>query len=272
MKNIITFTMFTLRETFSKKIVITFAAISTFVLLCFALFFTFVSLDNMINMGDSSQGQQNLIEDIFYFIKMGLVIPLFGGGLFLAIFSASGLIPSMLEKGTAELILSKPISRMQLILGRYFGGILMVLLNIAYLIFFLWILLGIKFGMWELDFLLTIFTVTYAFATLYSLIILLGILNRGSIFAMMISYLIFFVLSPILAARDTITLFASSDTLSFILEILYYIVPQTSDLGELTTDIAAGGGMGNPDSFFISAIFIILTLGLSIFIFSKKDY
>jgi ABC-type transport system involved in multi-copper enzyme maturation permease subunit len=226
----------------------------------------------MINIGNSGQGAQDLIEDLFHFIKMGLVIPLYGGGLFLAIFSASGLIPSMLEKGTAELIISKPISRPELILGRFFGGILMVLLNIAYLIFFLWILFGIKFGLWEPDFLLTIFTITYAFATLYSLIILIGILTRSSIFAMMISYLIFFVLSPLLAARDTITLFAKSDAFSFILDILYYIIPQTSDLGELTTDLAAGGGMGNAGSFYISAVFIILTLGLSIFIFNKKDY
>jgi ABC-type transport system involved in multi-copper enzyme maturation permease subunit len=88
----------------------------------------------------------------------------------------------------------------------------------------------------------------------------------------MISYLIFFILSPILAARDTITLFAKSKAVSIVLDILYYIIPQTSDLGEVTTDLAAGGGMGNPESIYISAVFIILTLGLSIFIFSKKDY
>jgi ABC-type transport system involved in multi-copper enzyme maturation permease subunit len=272
MKNIIIFTLFTLREAFSKKIVITFAAISTFVLLCFAVFFSVVGIDDLVGLDSSGRDARGMVEDIFNFIKMAIVLPLYGGGLFLSIFSASGFIPSMLEKGNAELILSKPLSRMELIIGKFFGGILMVFLNIAYLIVALWILLAIKFGIWAPDFLLTIFTITYAFATLYSLIILIGILTRSSIFAMMISYLIFFILSPVLAARDTITLFTKSEAVSFILDILYYIIPQTSDLGELTTDLAAGGGMGNPDSLYISAIFIILTLGLSIFIFSKKDY
>jgi hypothetical protein len=89
---------------------------------------------------------------------------------------------------------------------------------------------------------------------------------------MMISYVIFFILSPILAARDTITLFTDSKAVSVVMDILYYIIPQTSDLGEITTDIAAGGGIMGPDSLYVSTVFIILTLGLSIIIFSKKDY
>lgn len=272
MKNILIFTLYTLREAFSKKIVITFAAISTFILLGFIIFFTTVNIEDMMSMGNSGQNAGNVMEDILKFFKMLIVVPLYGGGLFLSIFSASGFIPSMLEKGSADLILSKPISRFELIIGKYIGGILMVCLNIAYLIISLWLLIGIKFGIWELDFLLTIFTITYAFATLYSLIILIGILTRSSILAMMISYIIFFILSPILAARDTITLFVDSKVLSVILDVLYYLTPQTSELGELSTDLAVGGGINNPESIYISAILIILTLGLSIFIFSKKDY
>lgn len=272
MKNILTITLFTLREAFSKKIVITFAAISSFVLLCFVIFFTAASMEDMVSMGSSSQSTENMIGDILKFFKMLIVVPLFGGGLFLSIFSAAGFIPSMLEKGSADLILSKPISRFELIIGKYTGGILMVFLNIAYLITALWFLIGIKFGIWELDFLLTIFTITYAFATLYSLIILIGILTRSSILAMMISYIIFFILSPILAARDTISLIANSKAVSVIMDVMYYIIPQTSEMGELSTDLAVGGGITNFESIFISALFIILTLGLSIFIFSKKDY
>lgn len=271
MKNILTITSFTLREAFSKKIVITFAAISTFVLLGFIVFFSAANMEDMA-LFDSGQGTENVMEDILKFFKMLIVVPLYGGGLFLSIFSASGFIPSMLEKGSAELILSKPVSRLELIIGKYFGGILMVFLNIAYLIIALWLLIGLKFGIWELDFLLTIFTITYAFAALYSLIILIGILTRSSILAMMISYIIFFILSPILSARDTISLFAKSDVLSVIMDILYYLTPQTSNLGELTADLAVGGGISSSESIYLSALFIIFTLGLSIFIFSKKDY
>ena len=178
----------------------------------------------------------------------------------------------MLEKGSVDLILSKPVSRFDLIIGKYFGGIFMVFINIGYLIIGLWFLIGIKFGVWELDFLLTIFTITYAFATLYSLIILIGILTRSSVLVMMISYIIFFILSPILAARDTISLISNSKIISVTLDILYYLIPQTSDMGELTTNLAVGGGIGSSESIYISALFIILTLGVSIFIFNKKDY
>src|SRR3989304_5864956 len=42
--------------------------------------------------------------------------------MFLGIFATAGLIPSMLEKGTVELYLSKPISRIEILLSRSLGA------------------------------------------------------------------------------------------------------------------------------------------------------
>ena len=75
MKNVITFTMFTLREAFSKKIVITFAAISSFVLLCFAIFFSVVTVDSLLSMNDSVQDADGVIDfdaAVFMEVLVGL--------------------------------------------------------------------------------------------------------------------------------------------------------------------------------------------------------
>ena len=273
MKNILTIAGFTVREALSRKIIIAFFAISTFVILLFAGIFAFVPFEDLTGMiRTNDKAVINISKEIVKMFKMFVVAPLFGGGLFLAIFSASGFIPSMLEKGNIDLLLSKPISRMQIILGKYLGGVLIVLANIAYLIITIWILVGLKFDVWSISFLSSILTITFAFATLYALIILIGILTQSSVLAMMISYLIFFIFSPILAARENIALFLDSKFSKTLLDILYYIIPQTSDLGSIAKDLALDQTVVSYQPIAVSLLFIILILYLSIIIFNKKDY
>ena len=272
MNNILTISNFTIREALSRKIIVTFFAISTFVILVFGLLFYFVSAENFMNIGSSNNPTAEMASELVKGLKLLVVAPLFGGGLFLSIFSASSFIPNMLEKGNIDLLLSKPISRMQIILGKFLGGVLIVFFNIAFLIISLWILIGLKFSIWDLNFLYSILTITFTFAALYSLIIFIGILTQSSILAMMLTYLIFFILSPILNARDSIGMFISSKTLSTIMDVFYYIIPKTSELGSLTTELSMGYGISEWQPILTSLAFLILVLYASIIIFSKKDY
>lgn len=272
MYNIIEITKQTIREAFARKIFIMFAGVSTLVLILFAIAFATIGLEDMSGNFRMETRDMGVINSLADGIKLFITVPLFGGGLFLSIFSASSFIPNMLEKGNIDVLLSKPISRTQIIYGKFLGGTGVVLLNIAYLVVGIWFLIGLKFGVWDPAFLLTIVTITFAFAVLYALIILIGILSQSSILAMMLSYIIFFILSPILNVRDQIMMLSDSKVLEIILDWLYYIVPKTSELGSISSDLAAGGGIYDYQPIFTSAIFLILSLALSIIIFSKRDY
>ena len=273
MKNIITRSNFTIREALSRKIFVTFFAISTFVVLIFGLVFALVSFEDLSGMVNSShRDPAGVAEELVKGLKLFVVTPLFGGGLFLSIFSAASFIPNMLEKGAVDLIVSKPISRAQIILGKFLGGTLIVLFNIAYLILAIWILIILKFNIWDISFLYTIITITFTFSSLYAIIILVGILTQSSVLAMMLSYIIFFVLSPVLVARDTISVFLDSKITEIIMDVLYYIIPKTSELGSLTTELAIGYGIYEYQPILTTLAFTILVLYTSIIIFSKKDY
>ena len=89
---------------------------------------------------------------------------------------------------------------------------------------------------------------------------------------MMLSYLIFFVLSPVLVARDTISAFLGSNTVQYIMEVMYYITPKTSELGTLTTELAIGYGIDEYQPIITTFAFMVLVLYISIIIFNKKDY
>ncbi len=134
------------------------------------------------------------------------------------------------------------------------------------------ILIGIKFNIWNPEILYSILTITFTFASLYSLIILVGLLTQSSVLAMMLSYIIFFVLSPVLAARDTLSIFIDNKVMEWLMSVLYYIIPKTSELGDLTKDMAIGYGITEWQPILTTLAFMIIVLYGSIIIFSKKDY
>lgn len=271
MKNIYTLSLLTFREALSKKIFLFFFSISTFVIVVFAMLFSFISPESLSN-GFVSSSTTSFDSSIANGIKLFIIYPLYAGGLFISIFSVSGFIPSLLEKGNIDLILSKPVSRPQVILGKFFGGTVMVFANIFYAIFMIWILIGLKFGVWDATFLLSSLTITLAFASIYSIIILIGVLTRSSMFSLVISYMIFFIFSPILSSRETIFAFIDNSFWKTLFEILYYVIPQTSDLSTITTSFAVGNSVTNFAPLIYSPLYIILILVGAIFIFRKNDY
>ena len=131
----------------------------------------------------------------------GIATFLYTWGMFLAVFASAGLIPSVLEPGRIELLLSKPVSRTHILLGRYVGNVLVVSCNIVYLVLGVWIILGIKTGIWSPLFLISIATTIFAFAVLLSVVILIGVLFESAALATMVAAALM-VMSMILAQTN----------------------------------------------------------------------
>src|SRR6185437_10563690 len=83
------------------------------------------------------QSTSRPVGDIERFVNSSyswVSIVLYIWGTFLAVFASAGLIPSVLEAGRISLLLSKPLTRTRLLMGRYLGNIAVVSLNHIYLI------------------------------------------------------------------------------------------------------------------------------------------
>jgi len=150
MKNILLITLFTLREALARKIFVIFFIVSSLVIAGFGIGFALFDYSSYVQIKIGKLTEQAILAEILNGIKGMIVGPLFAGGLLLSIFSTAGIISYLLEKGNIDLFLSKPISRTQLILGKYFGGITIVFINVAYAIIGLWFLIGFKFDSWEI--------------------------------------------------------------------------------------------------------------------------
>ncbi len=274
MRNIYLMTLFTLKEAMARKVFLFFIGISILAIIVTALIFSLVDTQSIISGFESKAGNDLLVRNIVSSLEIMIISPLAGLGLLLAIFSSSSFVPNMLEKGNIDLLLSKPVSRQQLLWGKYIGGLLVVLLNIGFLVIGIWVIIALKFSFWDPTFLWSVLIITFTFAVLYSLIVLCGILTRGSMLGMMLAYFIFLILSPVLMlANDKADIFFKNDTVKNIVKGIYYFVPKTSELmGKMITDLATGKGIADVQPLVSSFIFLVLMMVISIIVFRKKDF
>lgn len=274
MKNIYLIIRFTIKEAMARKVFLFFAGISILAIVLTALILSVVDTQSIIEGIGSHSGNNFLIRNVVSALEIMIIAPLTGLALLLAIFASASFVPNMLEKGNIDLLLSKPVSRDQLLWGKFIGGTVVVFLNIAFLIVGIWIIISLKFTFWDATFLWSILIITFTFAVLYSLIVFCGILTKGSMLGMMLAYFIFLILSPVLAVANTgADSFIKNEIVKSIVKGIYYLIPKTSELmGKMVTDLATGKGISDFQPLISSFLFLILMMIFGLILFRKKDF
>lgn len=264
----------TFRESLAKKTFMAFMGISTFICLLFIFALNVDIVDGMQSgfsvFGKDISGQVDLTK-IIYGIEGGLAVLLYTAGIFLSLFATSNLIPTLLKPGFVDLFISKPISRFQILSGRFLGSVLIVAFNIFYLVIFSGLILSVKTGIWNVGFLWAALLIVLSFLTLFSLMTFLSVLSKNGPLSLMVTYLILFF-SPLLLARDKIYALLSSRYYGYFFDGLYYALPKTAELGAMTQHLARGMEVTSWMPLWSSLIFAIVMLGLSGYLFQKKSF
>jgi ABC-type transport system involved in multi-copper enzyme maturation permease subunit len=264
----------TFREALTRKIFWVLFGLSTLMI----LFFLFVLRIDIVAgatatvslFGQQSRGNPDanrMVRGVYG----GIASFLYTFGMFLAVFASAGLVPSVLEPGRIELLLSKPLSRTHLLLGRYLGNVLVVSLNSIYLVLGVWVILGAKTGIWSPAFLIAIATTTFIFAVLLSVVVLIGVTLESAAAATMIT-LALMIISPILAQTSTMMRLLSSEWSRNVWRALYYTFPKVYELGKITLDAIQSGTFAGYTPIWTSALFGMVTLGAALWIFERRDF
>jgi ABC-type transport system involved in multi-copper enzyme maturation permease subunit len=211
------------------------------------------------------------IHQVLQGIESAVAVLLFTGGLFMSLFATSGLIPSLLQMGNIDLIISKPLSRWQILSGRFLGAVSIVAFNVFYLVIFSWLILSLKTGFWNWGFLLSGVMIVITYAILYALMVFLGIVTRSSAFSLMITYLILFF-SPLLLQRDQIYALLAGKFYGYLLDGLYHFLPKTSELGNITRLLVQGESINSWTPLWTSLFFGIFMLVFSSILFKRKNF
>jgi ABC-2 type transport system permease protein len=157
-------------------------------------------------------------------------IALYVWGTFLAVFASSGLIPSVLEAGRISLLLSKPLTRTSLLLGRYAGNLMVVALNHTYLVLSVWVILGLKTHIWAPRFLLAIPVSIFLFAVLLCVVVLVGVISESAALSVM-APIGLSLISVLLAQHQLVIRLLSSEWSRQLWMFFYWILPKVFDLG-----------------------------------------
>ncbi len=264
----------TFREALARKIFWGLFGLST-VMILFFLFLLRIDIVEgglaAVSLFGKTASRTTDVDRLVRGVYGGIATFLYTWGMFLAVFASAGLIPSVLEPGRIELLLSKPVSRTHILLGRYVGNVLVVSCNIVYLVMGVWAILGVKTGIWSPLFLVSIATTIFVFAVLLSVVIFIGVLFESAALSTMIAVALM-IMSPILAQTSTMLRLLSSEWSRQVWRTLYYSLPKVYDLGKMTLDAIQSQTFGGFMPIWTSALFAAVVLGGALLIFARRDF
>jgi ABC-type transport system involved in multi-copper enzyme maturation permease subunit len=212
------------------------------------------------------------VEEILGGIQTVIARALYGPAILLSLFATASIVPNAMEKGSIDLLLSKPLSRLEILTGKLLGGILIVLINIAYYIVGMWLIIAITTGFWNAGLLWCIFPITFAFVVLFSLSILIGVTARSSALAIILTYFLFILIVPVLTAREMLLFrFIQDTTVQSVITGLYYLLPKTDDLANACATLITAHRL-DWMPVWTSALFACAMFAAAAFAFRKKDF
>ena len=224
-----------------------------------------------VSLFGRSAGGSTDLDKLVRGVYGGIATFLYTWGLFLSVFASAGLIPSVLEPGRIELLLSKPVSRVHILLGRFAGNVLVVGLNSTYLVLGVWAILGVKTGIWSPVFLVSIAISTFIFAVLLCVVVLTGVLFESAALSTMVTVALM-IISPILAQTQLMMRLLSSEWSRQIWRTLYYSLPKVYDLGKMTLDAIQSRTFAGFMPIWTSAAFGAVVLGGALLVFIRRDF
>jgi ABC-type transport system involved in multi-copper enzyme maturation permease subunit len=263
----------TFREAFARKIFWGFFGCATAII----LFFVFLMKIDVVEGAlatISLFGKESRATDVTTLVRGvhgALAAFLYGVGLFFAVFASAGLIPTIFEPGRIELLLSKPVRRHHILLGRYLGNLLVVSFNLLYLVVSIWLILGIKTGIWTYQFLFSTGLAIFVFAVLLTIVLLVAVLSESAVLATMVTFGVM-IAGLIVAQKSVLERLLTSEWSRNIVRGLYYALPKVWDLGNIGRQLVIGVPIESWMPVWSSALFGLCTLGAGLLVFAKRNY
>ena len=191
-------------------------------------------------------------------------------GILLALFATGGLVASLQTRGEIDLLLSKPLARWQILLGRLGGVWLVALALLVYLIGAVWLVMSLKSGVWNAQFLLAIGVIWAMFAVLYGVVTLVSVTTGSAALSLMAVLAVLFA-TLVLSIEQLDTLVASG--VRPIIVGLRHALPRFPTVGaQVVPQLATGAPVTGLAAFASSLAIGAVLYGLAFWRFARRDY
>ena len=192
------------------------------------------------------------------------------GALLLGLFATASLLPGLLERGRADLLLSKPVGRVRLLTGHVLGVLLVVTVLAIYLLGMVWLVMSLKSGIWNFQFLLAIGVVVVMFGVMYSVITLIGATAQSTPLALIVAYGLIFA-SLILMGKDEIAPQIRPPWRQ-VFVALYHVFPNVGEVTALVAQLAGMDGVASWYPLVSSLAFGAVVFLAAGYLFHRRDF
>lgn len=189
----------------------------------------------------SGFGRSRLLGAVIY-----IVMSMFLGwiGIILIIVATASFFPSLMERGTIDVLLAKPISRSRLFLYKYVASLAFVLIQATVFVGLTFLVMGLRWKLWAPGYLLSIPLIVLLFSYVYCVSVLTAVKTRSATAAILISLMAWVIyVSPTL----TLVTFEKFPTLKKhrgwyeTVRVLSWILPKTGDIPYIAARWAEAG-------------------------------
>ena len=204
-------------------------------------------------------------------LQSGLAMLIGTFGLFLALMATAALFPTMLQKGSIDLLLCRPIPRWRIITARFLGGASIMAFNALYLFVGVWAVLGFKADVWNNTFPLSAILVIFAFVVLFAVVMLVSTMTENGPAALLVAFTML-IFSPVLAAHEQITPAFSSELYRRVFRSLYWVLPKTAQTIAAMRRLILDRPLDINWVVGTSAAFAVVCYIATVVYFTRKDY
>ena len=194
-------------------------------------------------------------------------------GVIVAVFVGTGLINKEIDKKTILVLIPKPLSRAEFILGKHLGlsGVLVVMLGVM-LVIYLLMLLGMKVSFQALPLIVSVFYLGLELILIAAVAIAFGVFT-SSILATLMTFGVY-LMGHISKDLIQLGIISKNPNILAITKNIYLILP---DLERLNfRNEAVYGLLPSADVLIANALYSLvytgLLLGISILIFSRRQF
>jgi ABC-2 type transport system permease protein len=191
-------------------------------------------------------------------------------GTLLALFATAPLLGGLLERGHADLLLSKPIGRVRLLAGHVAGVWLVMLVLAVYLLGMVWLVISFKTGIWKPQFFLSLGVVVAMFTVMYSVVVFVVVAAQSTALSLVVAYGLIFA-SIILAAKDEIVPQIVPPWRQVFLAF-YHVLPKFAEATGTLAQLVQDGRVASWYPVASSLAFGALLYGAAAVWFDRKDF
>lgn len=186
--------------------------------------------------------------------------------------ASAGYFPNMLEAGGVDIVVSKPIRRYQIYLGKYLGGLALLAAALVGTYFIVFVGVGLRTGQWVGSLFLVLPLQLLTAAVLYGILAAIGTISRNATLSIIVGYAFYLVVDTIIGFVIQAGQAGLFGDVGDVIAKIRWVLPNFKVLKANSVASVLNMPAMEWQPFIVAAAWLGLTLGLGIWKFSKTDY